>query len=161
MSSADRENEQAGKLIERLLVDPEFRAEFRRDPAAACVAAGLPELAAELAGVRRASMDTLMVRESKSSLAGVVMAVAVEGMSIAEAQALIQHGPAGAPRGNLLHGGLPARPTRRTSAMPPRRRRCRVSSGGCTGGRLRIIWVEAASAAQPQPAAARAIGGRV
>ena len=59
MSSADRENEQAGKLIERLLVDPEFRAEFRRDPAAASVAAGLPELAAELEGSGRA-MDTLM-----------------------------------------------------------------------------------------------------
>ena len=104
MSSADRENEQASKLIERLLVDPEFRAEFRRDPAAACIAAGLPELADELGGSGRA-MDTLMIRESKSSLAGVVMAVAVEGMSIAEAQALIQHGPAGIPRGNLLHGG--------------------------------------------------------
>ena len=104
MSSADRENEQASKLIERLLVDPDFRAEFRRDPAGASVAAGMPELAAELEGSGRA-MDTLMIRESKSSLAGVVMAVAVEGMSIAEAQALIQHGPPGAPHGNLLHGG--------------------------------------------------------
>ncbi len=44
-------------------------------------------------------MDTLVVRESRSSLAGVVMAVAVEGMSVAEAQALMHHGPAGAPRG--------------------------------------------------------------
>ena len=121
MSSADRENEQAGKLIERLLVDPEFRAEFRRDPAAASVAAGLPELAAELEGSARA-MDTLMIRESKSSLAGVVMAVAVEGMSIAEAQALIQHGPAGAPRGNLLHGGALRDPL---GAPPP----CRLAGG--------------------------------
>jgi hypothetical protein len=104
VSSLERENERASKLIERLLVDPVFRAEFRHDPAAACVAAGLPDLAAELAGSAR-SMDTLMVRESRSSLAGVVMAVAVEGMSVAEAHALMQHGPAGALRGNLSHGG--------------------------------------------------------
>src|ERR1700758_2158852 len=85
------------------MVDPAFRAEFRRDPAAACGAAGLPDLAAELAESSR-SMDTLVVRESRSSLAGVVMAVAVEGMSVAEAHALMQHGPAGAPRGVLPHG---------------------------------------------------------
>ena len=52
MSSADADRDRvlATELIERLLVDPAFRAEFRRDPAAACVAAGLPDLAAELAG---------------------------------------------------------------------------------------------------------------
>ena len=102
MSSADQQNVAAGQLIERLLVDPEFRAEFRRDPAAACAAAGLPELAAEFTGSGK-SMDTLMVRESRSSLAGVVMAVAVEGMSVGEAQALIHHGLTGAPRSGLSH----------------------------------------------------------
>ena len=111
MSSADVENAAAGKLIERLLVDPEFRAEFRRDPPAACAAAGLPDLAAELAGSSK-SMDTLAVRESRSSLAGVVMAVAVEGMSVAEAHALMQHGLSGVPRGagSLLHGRVPHSP---------------------------------------------------
>ncbi len=104
MSSADQDNAGAGELIERLLVDPDFRAEFRRDPAAACAAAGLPELAAELTAAGPA-MDTLAVRESRSSLAGVVMAVAVEGMSVGEAQSLIRHGLAGAPRGALPHGG--------------------------------------------------------
>ena len=103
MSSADRQNDAAGELIQRLLVDPEFRAEFRLDPAGACAAAGLPELAAELAGSGR-PMDTLIVRESRSSLAGVVMAVAVEGMSVGEAQALIHHGLGGVPRGGLPHG---------------------------------------------------------
>jgi hypothetical protein len=95
--SADRDDALAGQLIERLLVDPEFRAEFRRDPAAACVTAGLPDLAAELAGSGGA-MDTLVVRESRSSLAGVVMAVAVEGMSVGEAHALMRHGLTGPPR---------------------------------------------------------------
>jgi hypothetical protein len=114
VSSADVENETAGKLIERLLVDPEFRAEFRRDPATACALAGLPDLAAELAGSAK-SMDTLTVRESRSSLAGVVMAVAVEGMSVAEAHALMQHGLSGAPRGakSLLHGRIPHSPLAR------------------------------------------------
>ena len=111
MSSAERERALAGELIERLLVDPRFRAEFRRDPAAACLAAGLPDLADELAG-SAGSIDTLAVRESRSSLAGAVMAVAVEGMSVAEAQALIHHGLTGAPRGigKLPHGGALRRP---------------------------------------------------
>src|SRR6185312_1176627 len=56
----------------------------------------LPDLAAELAGSGGA-MDTLVVRESRSSLAGVVMAVAVEGMSVGEARALMHHGLTGAP----------------------------------------------------------------
>ena len=90
------ENALAGRLIERLLVDPVFRAEFRRDPAGACVAAGLPGLAGELGG--GGGMETLELRESRSSLAGVVMAAAVEGLSVAEAQAFVEHGVKG------LHG---------------------------------------------------------
>jgi cell wall-associated NlpC family hydrolase len=98
----DDETALAGRLIERLLVDPEFRAEFRRDPAGACVAAGLPGLAADLGGSGKA-MHTLELRESRSSLAGVVVAVAVEGMSVSEAQALVQHGLPGG-LGKALHG---------------------------------------------------------
>ena len=71
MSSAEREDPRTRELIERLLIDPAFRAEFRRDPAAACVAAGLPDLADDLAA-SSASMDPLAARESRSSLAGVV-----------------------------------------------------------------------------------------
>ena len=107
MSSADQQNLAVGQLIERLLVDPDFRAEFRRDPAGASAAAGVSELAAEFTGSRK-PMDTLMVRESRSSLAGVVMAVAVEGMSVGEAQALIHHGLAGAQLGALRTGAMPA-----------------------------------------------------
>jgi hypothetical protein len=91
------ENVLAGRLIERLLVDPVFRGEFRRDPVGACVVAGLPGLAVELGG-GGSGMETLELRESRSSLAGVVMAAAVEGLSVVEAQAFVEHGAKG------LHG---------------------------------------------------------
>src|SRR5450755_2797710 len=81
----------AGRLIERLLVDPGFRAEFRRDPVGVCLRENLPGLASELGGSGRAG-ETLELRESRSSLAGVVMAAAVEGLSVAEAHALVGHG---------------------------------------------------------------------
>src|SRR3954471_22077507 len=72
----------AAKLIERLLADQTFRTAFRRDPAAACREAGLDELAGEMALGAGKAMMTLDVRESKSSLAGVMMAAAMEGVGI-------------------------------------------------------------------------------
>ena len=72
----------AARLIERLLADPAFRADFRRDPAAACRAAGLDELAEEMAFGAGKAMQTLEVRESRSSLAGVMMAAALEGIGV-------------------------------------------------------------------------------
>src|SRR5438067_10345401 len=90
MAAADEALDRAGRLIERLLVDADFRAAFRRDPVAACRAAGLDELAAEF-GSGGPGMHTLELRESKSSLAGVVMAVAAEGVAVAELQGLL-HG---------------------------------------------------------------------
>src|SRR4051812_36611983 len=72
----------AAKLIERLLMDPAFRTTFRRDPAAACREAGLDELAEEMALGAGKAMMTLDVRESKSSLAGVMMAAAMEGVGL-------------------------------------------------------------------------------
>src|SRR3954464_2328428 len=72
----------AAKLIERLLGDPAFRAEFRRDPATACRRAGLDELADEMAMGAGKAMLTLDQRESKSSLAGVMMAAAMEGVGV-------------------------------------------------------------------------------
>ena len=96
--SREDEHALAGRLIERLLVDPVFRAEFRRDPVGACVEAGLPGLAGELGAGVGSGMETLELRESRSSLAGVVMAAAVEGLSVAEAQAFVEHGAKG------LHG---------------------------------------------------------
>ena len=72
----------AAKLIERLLMDPAFRARFRRNPAEACREAGLDELAEEMQLGAGKAMMTLDMRESKSSLAGVMMAAAMEGVGI-------------------------------------------------------------------------------
>ena len=72
----------AAQLIERLLTDPAFRARFRRNPAAACRDAGLHELAQEMSLGAGKAMMTLDQRESKSSLAGVMMAAAMEGVGV-------------------------------------------------------------------------------
>src|SRR5690349_3806793 len=72
----------AAQVIERLLVDPTFRARFRRDPEGACREAGLDRLAEEMAFGGGKAMHTLDMRESKSSLAGVMMAAAMEGVVI-------------------------------------------------------------------------------
>src|SRR4051794_16990723 len=79
---AATESDLAAKLLERLLSDPAFRAQFRRDPAGACRAAGLDGLAQEMSVGGGKAMMTLDIRESKSSLAGVMMAAAMEGVGI-------------------------------------------------------------------------------
>src|SRR3954447_28274 len=79
---ATSEADVAAKLIERLLADPAFRTKFRRDPAAACREAGLEELAREMSVGGGKAMYTLDIRESRSSLAGVMMAAAMEGVGI-------------------------------------------------------------------------------
>ena len=79
---ATSEADVAAQLIERLLVDPAFRARFRRNPAEACREAGLEELAQEMSIGAGKAMLTLDLRESKSSLAGVMMAAAMEGVGI-------------------------------------------------------------------------------
>src|SRR3954447_23627194 len=79
---ATSEAELAARLIERLLADPAFRAQFRRDPAGACREAGLEDLAQEMSLGGGKPVHTLDMRESKSSLAGVMMAAAMEGVGI-------------------------------------------------------------------------------
>jgi cell wall-associated NlpC family hydrolase len=74
-ASAD---EAAARLIERVLTDAAFRAHFRRDPEAATREAGLDPVD-PAAG---AAFETLELRESKSSLAGAMMAAAVEGIGL-------------------------------------------------------------------------------
>ena len=71
------------ELLERLLGDPQLRRRFRTDAATVLTEAGLPELAAGLGHGGRALM-TLEMRESRSSLAGVMVAAAAEGVDLAQ-----------------------------------------------------------------------------
>ncbi len=73
------ELERSAALIERLLADPGLRRRFRADPAAVLVEHGLPELAGDL-GRGESALMTLELRESRSSLAGVMVAAAAEGV---------------------------------------------------------------------------------
>ena len=73
------DDDHAARLLERLLTDAELRARFRRDPAAVAREAHLDELGGDFA--TGSAMETLEPRESRSSLAGVMMAAAVEGLA--------------------------------------------------------------------------------
>jgi hypothetical protein len=75
--------ERSVELLERLLGDPQLRRRFRTDAAAVLTEAGLSELAAGLGHGGRALM-TLELRESRSSLAGVMVAAAAEGVDLAQ-----------------------------------------------------------------------------
>ena len=80
---AAEEPQVAAQLIERLLADAAFRAASAATPAA-CREAGLDELAEEMSLGGGKAMKTLEVRESRSSLAGVMMAAAMEGVGVYE-----------------------------------------------------------------------------
>ncbi|MGZ4169580.1 MAG: hypothetical protein ACXVSA_22950, partial [Solirubrobacteraceae bacterium] len=75
--------ERAAALLERLLTDAEFRARFRSRPEVACREAGLTDLADEIR-MGGGALQTLEVRESRSSLLGVLMAAALEGVGVLE-----------------------------------------------------------------------------
>src|ERR1700743_3127820 len=72
------ELERSVELLERLLGDPQLRRRSRNDAATVLTEAGLPELAAGLGRGGRALM-TLEMRESRSSLAGVMVGGAPRG----------------------------------------------------------------------------------
>ena len=74
----------AADLLARILTDERFRARFRRDPVATCRDLGLDDVADELARETQRAFQTLEVRESRSSLAGVLLAAAAEGVGVAE-----------------------------------------------------------------------------
>jgi NlpC/P60 family len=73
------EADAAAQLLERLLTDPALRKRFRSDPVAASREAGVESLAREMSLATGKAMETLDGRESRSSLAGVFMAAAIEG----------------------------------------------------------------------------------
>ena len=73
------EAEAAARLLEGLLTDPALRRHFRRDPVGASREAGAESVAQEMSFAAGKAMETLDERESRSSLAGVFMAAALEG----------------------------------------------------------------------------------
>ena len=73
----------SAELIERLLADPELRRRFRTDPGSVLAEAGLPGLGTGLGHGPKALM-TLELRESRSSLAGVMVAAAAEAVDFAQ-----------------------------------------------------------------------------
>jgi cell wall-associated NlpC family hydrolase len=76
------EAEAAARLLERVLTDRSYREHFRRNPVAAAREAGVAGVAEEMAMGAGKAMDTLDGRESRSSLAGVFMAAALEGAGV-------------------------------------------------------------------------------
>jgi hypothetical protein len=86
--------ERAAELLERLLADAAFRERFRAQPEAACREAGFPDIAEEIAQAG-SSLQTLELRESRSSLVGVLMAAALEGMGVLELSHLAGSGLSG------------------------------------------------------------------
>jgi putative modified peptide len=83
--------ERGAELLERLITDGAFRARFRANPEAACREAGFPDLADEIAQTG-GSLQTLELRESRSSLVGVLMAAALEGVGVLELSHLVGSG---------------------------------------------------------------------
>lgn len=72
----------AAELLERLLTDTHFREVFRADPAGTCRRHGLELLATEFE--RLNDMLELEERESRSTLAGILLAAAVDGVGVAD-----------------------------------------------------------------------------
>src|SRR5919198_2775456 len=89
MSAGHGSDEAAARLIERVLSDAAFRARFRSDPEGSAREVGF-DLGE--AGPADAALETLELRESKSSLAGALMAAAAEGVGLYE---LIHHASGG------------------------------------------------------------------
>ena len=128
------EAEAAARVLERLLSDPAYREEFRRRPVAMSRQAGLGAVAEEMAMAPGNLLDTLDGRESRSSLAGVLMAAALEGAGVIDlASGLVPH-----------HRGLPA-PVEQVLSRP--------RPGPADGAHVAAGVGEGAAPGAPPPAA--------
>jgi hypothetical protein len=76
------ERDPSALLIERLLGDASFRERFKSDPVTAFREAGVDGPPEDLARTAGKAMETLEIRESRSSLAGVMMAGAIEALAV-------------------------------------------------------------------------------
>jgi cell wall-associated NlpC family hydrolase len=124
---SEAEDEAAARLLERLLSDPAYRAAFRADPVQSSRAAGVESVAREMATARGKVFQTLDDRESRSSLAGVLMAAALEGAALVDFSKQVLPQLEEVPRavGDVLSGlDLPGvedaqAATPRAAAVPP------------------------------------------
>jgi hypothetical protein len=80
-------------LLQRLLDDPGFRARFRHDPAAAAREAGFEDFAQALDSDPHRTLETLEIRESRSSMAGAMLGAVVEGLGLFEFSGDVAHPP--------------------------------------------------------------------
>jgi hypothetical protein len=116
----------ARAVLELLLADPEFRDEYRQAPTAALERRGMHDVARALGGDKRA-LQALESRESRSSLGGVFMAAAVEGVDLLAPAALDEHAAHAHAARRLLTAAAKARPSgarlRRWYAKLRKRRR--------------------------------------
>src|SRR4051794_6229652 len=104
--SSSSDVERAAQLLERLLTDQEFRGLFRQDPEGACLAFGFEKEADELADMSKA-LYTIEIRESRSSLAGAMLAAAAEAANAAQSlEQLEQHGSLDSKTGHAVHQAL-------------------------------------------------------
>ena len=158
---AAAESEIAAKLIERLLADPAFRDRFRRNPASACREAGLESLAEEMQLGAGKAMHTLDIRESRSSLAGVMMAAAMEGMGVYEfSQHVVPHleDLSGAVGDVLSRVNLPALPGAGALSGGPKASAAAVTAPRATArprSPMRAATARGAAPRRPPPDAAK------
>ncbi len=154
------------ELIEQLLADPELRRSFRADPSSVLREHGLDALAHGLPQGERA-MLTLELRESRSSLAGVIVAAAAEGVDfthVAEHAAPRLGRDVGHAISELLQEALSA-PPRQGPAGPARERppaqtaACRSCSPPPVGQMAKPIQHASAQPATAPAAAAPATPG--
>ncbi|MFL5896328.1 MAG: NlpC/P60 family protein [Thermoleophilaceae bacterium] len=138
----------ASELLARMLADPAFRAAFKAEPERALREAGLTELARRVgpAGPGKA-LETLEIRESRSSLAGAMMAAALEGVGLVGADQAMTHAAAppapvadGAPAAQAPAGALgpddivEIAQERKVAAQPAAESDAGVESDGPDGG---------------------------
>jgi cell wall-associated NlpC family hydrolase len=112
----------AASLLEGLLADPQLRAEFHRRPGRTCRDFDLPELATDLE-TRARGILPLEQRESRSSLAGVAIAAAAEGIGLIELAVghLVHHAGSDWPAARLSDARPAAVPRTDSSPQLPER----------------------------------------
>src|SRR3954452_2014831 len=121
------ERDSSALLIERLLGDAGFRERFQRDPVAAFREAGIDGPHEELASTAGRAMETLEIRESRSSLAGVMIAAAIEALAVS---GLAEHAAAATPADAHVHAARASSVDQAPTDPPSQAEEAAPSGGG-------------------------------